>query len=541
LKYLLLAFFSLTVSLYSQNDMPLYREYSGQHDTDLYGRYVEVIDFDGDGDDDLFVVARAYMAEETPNISGKLYFYRCGPLGVPSYPAATYYPEVDTLLFSHGCFWSLENIGDLNNDGYEDLSFSGNKIYLPLSDNRYNYYYGIILGNNEEDLIPDYYYEPTEPEYTSDEGRLCALGDINGDGYDDAGLWIIKSIQSQEGIYHYYFEYSIIWGSTFEKQYLCSFLRENWSSGPSIRGLGDINNDGYDDFSLYARVNQHHCQYVYYGNTEIDSIPDFDLGHYIPQYGWCSSGAAYCGDWNGDGIGDFIGSNTNPEGVGLWTGGGEITYSNVHLQYYNSHGCLNSLGYGDFDNDGKTDIVIGNDMATGYNGMLYVYLGDINGTWDLRIFGEIFSLMGTSVAVGDMNNDGYDDIVAGGPGNQTYTAPGFVKIFLGNINLTERDPNISVEEEVETIDDSCFKAYPNPFNPVISFEINIKSDFTEKTDLKIEIFNLKGQKVDTIPIDKSNITKTIEWRADESPSGVYLCRLLKNGHTMQTRKIVLLK
>ena len=92
---------------------------------------------------------------------------------------------------------------------------------------------------------------------------------------------------------------------------------------------------------------------------------------------------------------------------------------------------------------------------------------------------------------------------------------------------------------------SHFSNYPNPFNPstTISFELTAK----DAQDAKIEIFNLKGQKVRTFT--NHQITQSpnhqIVWDGTDQnnqpvSSGIYFVRL-KAGEMEASRKIMLLK
>ncbi len=85
--------------------------------------------------------------------------------------------------------------------------------------------------------------------------------------------------------------------------------------------------------------------------------------------------------------------------------------------------------------------------------------------------------------------------------------------------------------------------YPNPFNPntVMSF------DLKKAADVKLNIYNTKGQLVKTLVSDKlPGGTHTYQWNGkntsdDIVSSGVYLYSLHVNGCVVSTRKCILLK
>ena len=84
--------------------------------------------------------------------------------------------------------------------------------------------------------------------------------------------------------------------------------------------------------------------------------------------------------------------------------------------------------------------------------------------------------------------------------------------------------------------------YPNPFNP----ETTIKYSLKEKTDVVIEVFNLKGQKVRTLVNEnKDKGYHTVIWNATDNngkavSSGIYFYRM-KTINLEETMKMVLVK
>jgi len=84
--------------------------------------------------------------------------------------------------------------------------------------------------------------------------------------------------------------------------------------------------------------------------------------------------------------------------------------------------------------------------------------------------------------------------------------------------------------------------YPNPFNP----DTNINFYIGSETITALEIYNLKGQKINTILNRKLSIGEyNIPWEGldhdgNSVPSGLYLYKL-RSGDFQQTRKMLLLK
>ncbi len=79
--------------------------------------------------------------------------------------------------------------------------------------------------------------------------------------------------------------------------------------------------------------------------------------------------------------------------------------------------------------------------------------------------------------------------------------------------------------------------YPNPFNP----STTIRYALPEQSDVRIEIYNILGQRV--AEIFSGNLSAgyhTVTWQADDYPSGVYFARL-EAGTRSESVKMVLLK
>ena len=82
-----------------------------------------------------------------------------------------------------------------------------------------------------------------------------------------------------------------------------------------------------------------------------------------------------------------------------------------------------------------------------------------------------------------------------------------------------------------------FPNYPNPFNP----QTTISFFTANKGAVQIDIFNMLGQKVDTLL--KKRLPSgfyEVKWNAQGKASGLYICRLQSAGQT-RLRKMLLIK
>jgi len=105
-------------------------------------------------------------------------------------------------------------------------------------------------------------------------------------------------------------------------------------------------------------------------------------------------------------------------------------------------------------------------------------------------------------------------------------SPPFTMTFAGKPN------------SVDVPDEFClYKAYPNPFNPMV----NIDFSLPVATDVKLEIYNMLGQKIATL------VNRTLEpgvysykWDGSGLASGVYFYRIEAGIYT-KVNKMVLMK
>ena len=81
-------------------------------------------------------------------------------------------------------------------------------------------------------------------------------------------------------------------------------------------------------------------------------------------------------------------------------------------------------------------------------------------------------------------------------------------------------------------------AYPNPFNPTVSFDITL----VEETFVSASVFNLSGQKI--AEIHEGNLNQginTLSWNAMGFASGIYFVNIESGNGLIATQKISLLK
>ena len=263
-----------------------------------------------------------------------------------------------------------------------------------------------------------------------------------------------------------------------------SFVETNISEeskfGWSVSTAGDVNNDGYDDVIIgaYGYNSATGRAYIYYGGSAMDNTPDILL--------------------------DGEASN-------------------------NSFGRSVSTA-GDVNNDGYDDVIIG---AVGYNSA-YIYYGGsaMDNTPDVTMTGEAEdNYFGSSVSTaGDVNNDGYDDVIIGESGYNSWTGRAYI-YSDPSAPVSVKETNLAVTEF------NLLQNYPNPFNPSTTISYSIPHNGF----VKITVYDITGQEVITL-VNKEQAKGKYKITFDASGlnSGVYLYRIQSGGFT-KSMKMILLK
>ena len=183
------------------------------------------------------------------------------------------------------------------------------------------------------------------------------------------------------------------------------------------------------------------------------------------------------GDFNGDGYSDLAVAGTgDPNGrdrgtVIVFPGGPSGVMPEQAVEFVQGAGGLDgndensdnfgfSLAAGDFDNDGYWDLAIGVPGEDGARGVVQVLYGTPNGldgsrdqVWDQdplegsgRDTNDVF---GFSVAVGDFNDDGFDDLAVGSPGESN--AGGVLHAIYGSRSGLTASGNQSWRQDADGI------------------------------------------------------------------------------------------
>ncbi|NQV17726.1 MAG: T9SS type A sorting domain-containing protein [Armatimonadetes bacterium] len=118
----------------------------------------------------------------------------------------------------------------------------------------------------------------------------------------------------------------------------------------------------------------------------------------------------------------------------------------------------------------------------------------------------------------------------------------FITNSYGNVTQCYRISGTSITNNL-TISELFLRNHPNPFNPSTTISYSLAENIQNP---QIEIYNIKGQKVKSYKLEEKTGVSSIVWSGkDENDksvsSGVYFYRLVNEGKTVHTRKMLLMK
>ena len=470
----------------------------GEQDIASFGLAVAAAgDVNGDGFDDVLIGAPG--RDNGQSDEGQVFLYFGSASGLAATPGWT----LDGNVAFAGLGGSLAGAGDVNADGYADV-LVGQSGYTNGQSNegRALLYLGSASGPS---LSPSWTVEGNQADGAFGLS-VAGAGDVNGDGYADlvVGAYAYNNGQAEEGaafVYHG----SASGPSTTAARVLD--INQSFSQfGASVAGAGDVNGDGYADVIVGAPAYTNGeagegAAFVYHGSAKgVAASPAWTAeGNQAPTPGFndgtnMGGCVATAGDVNGDGYADvWVGARNydvaaKDEGAAFLFAGGPTGLSTTNSlrprgnqlhAYFGGQvaggGDVNGDGYsdllaaanafdagqtnegraflfagaaampgpapswtgeggqsdarygetvrsgGDVNGDGYSDILVGAPSASGPlggEGRAYLYLGSSTGpalapAWTAT--GEQFvELLGTAIAsAGDVNGDGYSDVIVG--------------------------------------------------------------------------------------------------------------------------------
>lgn len=392
--------------VYSGVDGVLIHQWNGGAQATWFGHAVaNAGDVNGDGTNDLIVGAPAMDSWATD--SGGLFIYSGVDGSLIRFIQGAYYSDY--------LGWSVSGAGDVNGDGFDDV-IAG--TYGSSSQGIIGAGSAFVYSGSDGSLLHQWY--GTEA-YKLFGYSVSGAGDVNLDGYDD----VIVGASGND------FNYSRV-GEAFVFSGFDGSEIHHWlggidrdSFGVSVDGVGDVNSDGYPDLIVgapWTDPNGLHAAgsaYVYSG-LDGSLLYQWNGKSKSDRFGRSVAGA---GDVNGDGVPDLIVGAFKVDVVPRYSVGAAYVYSGVDgslLHRWEGGDKISYFGYsvsgaGDVNGDGFDDLMVcSNTEFGGYSGFCFVYSGADGALLrQLDASGQSEFSGVTSAGLGDVNGDGFDDVIIG--------------------------------------------------------------------------------------------------------------------------------
>jgi hypothetical protein len=416
-----------------------------------YGQSVTAADVNGDGFPDVIVGDPGQTTTNTNE--GAIYVHYGTSLGVAPVPNATRSRGGNFASFGY----SVSYAGDVNGDGFDDVLVGA----PTFSDDQNNEGTAYLYLGGAAGLATDPVWEFTGDEQFAWFGfDVSAAGDVNGDGYDDivVGQPFHTNGQGNEGAVWMFLGsssgISVQTPSVFESDVASALL------GYSVSAAGDANGDGYADYAAGAPsfsngANFEGAVYLFEGALIPFFAPPPHIGEGATAGANLGADLAAGGDFNGDGLGDLIAGRPgytdlsgNVGALDVMLGLGDLStwpFSGLFSGISPGGGFGNHVGIGsDLDGDGFSDaITLEVPILRAPEGsptqelvsVPGLTLGSIGfGTTKLVATSTFQAQAGYAVAAdGDVNGDGFDDVLVGAPGHPGNTSSeGELQIFFGH-------------------------------------------------------------------------------------------------------------
>ncbi len=361
--------------------------------------------------------------------------------------------------------------------------------------------YLIKTDANGDTLWSHMYGDSTGGDWLSsvqqtDDGGYIALGSTQSFGAGDWDVYLIKTDANGDTIWT-----KTYGGVNLDQGY---FLQQTDDGGYIIVGFTDPGAGKYDVYLIKTDNNGDTLWTKTYGGSEVDEGSwverTYDGGYII---------AASTNSF-GEGGFDFYLIKTDADGDTVWT------------REYGGSGDDMALSVKQTNDGGYA--LIGGTASFGGGNDVYLVKTDADGdtVWTQNYGGD------------NGANEYGTSVLQAADGSLVFSGDASLDVWLVKVESGLDD--VSDDNEIP-IEYNSVNNYPNPFNSSTTIEYNL----TKKQNVKLEIYNLLGQRITTLIDSYQQAGRHgVIWDAKGYPGGIYFYKLTA-GNTVFTKRMTLLK
>ncbi len=342
---------------------------------------VIMVDYNNDGWLDIAMKGRGYWTDaETGILKNNKGTFSVDKDAEAAFPVNDY----------HGAFRAI----DFNNDGNVDLVMAAEGSWKLWKNTGNGFEIVESFTSANENLARTY----DERHY----GDIFYVADMNNDGYQDIVTFLAETEETSRNV--------VILEGDGTGNFVQNVINGSAMGGNSALAVGDIDGDGFKDIAVSGWGE---------GATGVNVLMNDGAGMYevCPQgVIGIEKGYATLADLNGDGKLDLVFSGETCEGN--WSKGFYVSINSGHEIYpFDESVELLNEGYNsgndwaDMNGDGTVDVLL---ACNGY-AEIGIFTNDGTGTMKKnRGYMSEGARGGACIATGDLNNDGFLDVIAMG-------------------------------------------------------------------------------------------------------------------------------